>query len=86
MLEKPPPRHPCGHCKGTGYLELTGANAETLELLSGQEQEVNGATLARLAGCRETAMNNRLVVLERHGYAVGRLNGRERLWRAVEPH
>jgi biotin operon repressor len=72
----------CPCCGGEGRVELTGTYRETLALLKRQRAEVNGAALARLAGCQETAMNNRLVRLERLGLAVGRRHGRERLWRA----
>lgn len=74
---------PCGHCRGTGRIELTGIYAETLALLKKQRKPLNGAALAKLAGCKATAMNNRLVALEKHGLAEGILYGRERLWRAI---
>lgn len=74
---------PCPHCRGSGRTSLSDLYAATLRLLAEQPSEVNGASLARLAGCAETAMNNRLVRLESLGLAVGRTNGRERLWRAA---
>lgn len=74
---------PCPCCLGSGRVALPEVYAATLHLLAQQSAEVNGAALARLAGCAETAMNNRLVKLEAWGLAVGRANGRERLWRAA---
>ena len=70
----------CTHCGGSGLVELTGVYAETLALLA-RHSDRNGAELARLAGCQETAMNNRLVALQRMGLAYGRKYGRSRLWR-----
>lgn len=72
----------CSCCKGTGKVELTGTYAETYELLRSQAKELNGAALARLAGCKPTAMNNRLTALERMGLASGRWYGRQRFWKA----
>lgn len=71
----------CGHCGGTGLLPLTGVCADTLTLLRAAG-EATGADLARLDGCKATAMNNRLAVLERHGLATSRRYGRKRLYRA----
>lgn len=76
---------PCPRCHGCGTVELVGVHAETLALLRAQAVERNGAALARLAGVAPTAMNNRLIVLERLGLATGRQAGRQRLWRAVGP-
>ena len=75
---------PCPYCGRTGIVELTGVYAETLALLIEQNQELNGAALARLAGCKPEAMANRLVALQRMGLALGRRHGRERLWRTTE--
>jgi hypothetical protein len=75
---------PCGHCGGAGRLELTGVYAETLDLLRRQQAEVNGAQLAKLAGCTNMAMCNRLVALERNGLATSRRYGQQRLWKAVK--
>lgn len=71
----------CPHCAGKGTIELTGIYAETLTLLRQQRREVSGADLARVAGCKATAMCNRLAALERHGLAVSRRYGRKRLFR-----
>lgn len=73
----------CPHCHGSGKVETTGVYRETLDLLAQQKDELNGAALAHLAGCKPTAMNNRLVALERLGLAARRPYGRQRLWRAV---
>ena len=69
----------CGHCYGTGSVELTGVYAETLGLLI-RHPGLNGAALAAKAGCKATAMNNRLTALERHGVATGKRHGREIFW------
>ena len=63
----------CEHCRGTGTRRLPDVYAETLDLLS------------RQAGCKPSAMSNRLRVLGRAGLAEARRNGRECLWRAVGP-
>jgi len=73
----------CPSCKGTGRIELTGVYAETLALLQRQGVERTGAELARLDGCKATAMNNRLAALERLGLAQSRRFGRLRLYRAT---
>lgn len=44
---------------------------------------ITGASLARESGCKATAMNNRLAVLERLGYASSERHGRERRFRAI---
>lgn len=75
--------HPCPWCLGTGRMPLSGVYAATLALLRTQPDPINGAALARLAGCKETAMNNRMVRLEELGLAVGERDGRQRLWRAT---
>lgn len=71
---------PCTRCRGTGQIEVTGEYADTLRLLKRQRKEINGADLARLAGIKGPAMNNRLVALEKLGLAFGRWSGQERLW------
>lgn len=73
---------PCSHCDGEGFVELTGAYAETLSLLRGLPAALNGSELAKLANINPTAMNNRLVWLEGQGLAVRRRNGKESLWTA----
>jgi hypothetical protein len=70
----------CGHCEGTGSVELSGVYAETLGILIGHP-DLNGAALAELAHCKPTAMNNRLKALERHGVAIGKRFGREIIWK-----
>lgn len=75
----------CPHCRGAGEVELTGVYAETLALLRRHGKEASGAALARLDGCKATAMNNRLAALERLGLASSRRYGRERLFRPAPP-
>ncbi len=69
----------CKHCGGTGSIELTGVYADTLRLVIRYPKR-NGAALAKRAGCKATAMNNRLKALERHGVVVAEIHGRELLW------
>ena len=73
----------CRRCAGEGRIPLTGVYADTLSLLRKQKKELSGAALARLVSINGTAMNNRLTWLERHGLAVGRWNGHERLWKEM---
>ena len=72
----------CKACGGTGTIELTGVYAETLALLR-SSGEISGAALARTAGVKPTAMNNRLAVLAKHGLARSRPYGRQRLYKAI---
>jgi predicted transcriptional regulator len=74
---------PCGCCRGTGQIPLGDVYRETIELLRRQSQPVNGAELARQAGCKNEAMCNRLIVLEKYGMATSRRDGRERIWTAL---
>ena len=74
----------CTRCRGTGKVELTGEYAETYALLLRQKAHLSGADLARLSRVKPTAMNNRLVAIERMGLAIGSTHGRKRLWRAVK--
>ena len=73
----------CPTCHGAGKIPWTGIYADTLEFLRSQTEELNGAQLARLAGIKPTAMCNRLVTLQRMGFALGRRYGKECLWRGV---
>jgi hypothetical protein len=75
---------PCGHCKGTGSVVLTGVYADTYALLRRQSAPLTAADLAPAAGCKPTAMCNRLSALERMGFAVSQRYGRKRLYRAVK--
>ena len=70
----------CPHCGGTGTVELTGIYADTLRLLI-RRPGLNGAALAKIAGCKATAMNNRLKALEGHGVAEGEQYGRQIIWK-----
>lgn len=71
----------CRCCGGTGEIALSPVYAETLALLRGR-REAHGAALARLAGCKNEAMCNRLAALEAHGLAVSRRQGKARVFRA----
>ena len=70
----------CTYCMGTGDIELTGVYAETLSLVM-QYPSRNGAQLAKIAGCKATAMNNRLKALEKKGQVKGRRHGRQIFWK-----
>jgi predicted ArsR family transcriptional regulator len=72
----------CAHCGGTGRVKLSGVYADTLALLI-TRPGLNGAELAKVFGCKATAMNNRLKALERHGLARGKRYGRQITGRAV---
>jgi hypothetical protein len=77
---------PCGHCGGSGRIELTGICADTLDYLRRIKEPICGAELAKLFdGCTNMAMCNRLVVLEKYGYAKSTRYGRMRLWVAASP-
>jgi len=73
----------CSKCGGSGHAEVTGVYESTFRLVR-LHPDCNGAQLAHAAECKETAMNNRLVWLERHGFVNGMWNGRERIWRISE--
>lgn len=75
-------RCPC--CRGSGQVALTGVYLDTLTLLAKQGKEMTGAELSRLAGCKETTMNQRLDQLERKGLLVSRTYGRKRLFRVAD--
>ena len=66
----------CGCCGGTGRVPLSSLYLETLALLR-KHGPTTGAALSKIAGCKATAMNNRLKGLERHGLAKGRRDGRK---------
>lgn len=70
----------CGHCNGTGEVPLSDLFIKTLRLVR-QASEATGADLARLDGCKATAMNMRLTQLEKMGFIVSRCCGRRRLYR-----
>lgn len=72
----------CTHCGGAGRVKLSGVYADTLALLI-TRPGLNGAELAKVFGCKATAMNNRLKALERHGLARGKRYGRQVTWRAL---
>jgi DNA-binding transcriptional ArsR family regulator len=75
---------PCGHCHGHGRVLLTGVYADTLRILRDCSGEHTGADLARIAGTKPTAMNNRLARLEELGLATSHRYGRKRLYRATK--
>lgn len=72
----------CSRCRGKGTVPLTGVYAKTMNVLKALGKPMNGAQIGRLMGCKETAMNQRLIRLQGLGLAYGEWNGRERLWRA----
>jgi hypothetical protein len=73
----------CGCCRGAGRVELSQVYAATLAFLRATPGRT-GATLARLYGCSNEAMCNRLRRLERHGLAAGTRDGKAVRWRATD--
>jgi len=71
---------PCGHCHGSGQIELTGAALETLNQLVLCGREVSGAELGRMMDVSNESMCNRLVSLESYGLVTSRRHGPARLW------
>ena len=71
----------CPHCNGSGLVEVTGVYAETFILLRSSATRVTGAELAKRAGCKATAMNNRLAMLEKFGLCSSVRWGRKRFYR-----
>lgn len=76
---------PCSVCGGTGSVELTGVYSKTLKLVI-EHPGKNGAQLAKIAGCKATAMNNRLIALQRHGVVQGKKYGRQIFWTKGTDH
>ena len=72
----------CGHCDGCGSVELTGETLLTYYALLAAG-ECHAVALAAEMGCKATAMNNRLTVLEEYGLATSRRWGRKRLYTAT---
>lgn len=73
---------PCSRCAGTGHVEFTGEYADTLAALRKLGGEVTGAEFGRQVGIKPTAMSNRLAILERMGFAVSRVYGRKKFYKA----
>lgn len=73
---------PCSRCAGTGCVEFTGELADTLAALRKADGEVTGAEFGRQFGIKATAMSNRLAILERMGFAVSRVYGRKKFYKA----
>lgn len=75
----------CPHCAGSGHVQLAPAYQATLDLLRGLTGTHNGAELGRIVGIKETAMNNRLIALERYGLVQRTIQGRACLWAIKSP-
>ena len=73
----------CECCKGSGWREVTGVYRETFELVK-KNPGMNGAALAALAGCKATAMNNRLTAMEKLDLVESEEFGREKRWNVCE--
>lgn len=73
----------CSHCNGSGLVELSSLLERTLRLLRSKKR-VTGATLARIDGCKPTAMNNRLTALKKHGLARAEIDGRQTFFEPEE--
>lgn len=77
----------CNCCNGTGRRPLSGVYKRTLAVLRRQRDEISGADMARLMGCKNEAMCMRLARLELIGFAEshqGIRDSRMRLWRATK--
>jgi DNA-binding transcriptional regulator PaaX len=73
--------HRCPYCKGAGIVTLSGVYLDTLlkvKTWCKREGYIVAASAAADFGCKETALNNRLAVLEKHGYLVSERYGRQR--------
>lgn len=55
----------------------------TLQLLK-LEKRATGAALARIEGCKATAMNNRLAGLKRHGLVKCEVDGRQTFYELLK--
>lgn len=73
----------CPTCNATGLVSLTGIYLDTLLLLRKQRKPITGAAFALVAGCKPTAMNNRLAMLEKYKLVKSERYGRMRLYAAV---
>lgn len=73
----------CPYCNGVGHVEVSPVYKETWFLLK-KFGPISGAELSRHDGCKETAMNNRLAVLEELGLARSQTYGRLRLFEAID--
>lgn len=73
--------HECPTCQGAGVIPLTGIYAETLRgvrRLASRGGYVVANRDASWFGCKPTALNNRLAMLENHGYVYSEKYGRQR--------
>lgn len=73
----------CPHCRGEGQIELTGVYAETLRGVRRWCARPERFVVANrdwkwFAAPSPTALNNRLAMLERHGFLVSEKFGRQR--------
>lgn len=81
---------PCPRCHGTGHIPLSAPYAETLALLQKQHDWISVKLLAGLMGVERTAMNNRMMRMEKLGLVRGRKAtgaagvGGMKLWRAMK--
>ena len=74
--------HECPHCGGQGQIEVTGVYGETLRIarqIAGKNGQFIVANRdAEHFGCKPTALNNRLSVLEKYGKVFSERYGRQR--------
>lgn len=83
---KPAVTVPCGTCEGTGQQELPKSLSVTLTKVrdaNGKGITPSGADLARSLKVRNTAMCQRMKLLEKFGLVTGEKVGRRMLWTAV---
>lgn len=69
----------CPHCRGLGRMPITGVYAETLRVVLFNPGR-NGAELAKLMGCKNEAMCNRLRRLEQLRLVESTPFGRQVTW------
>lgn len=76
----------CKQCNGKGHVPLTGVYLETLLLLLTRTAKGLPTVANQQAdewGCKATALNQRLIALEKHGLARSERYGRQRRFWAV---
>lgn len=75
-------KYECSCCNGTGRRELTGIYADTLNgvrrLCKSKDSFVTAGRYAKWFRCKATALNNRLAMLESHGFLFSEKYGKER--------
>ncbi len=76
--------HTCPYCKGAGIVTLSSVYLDTLlgvQRWCKGNKWLTAASAATWFGCKPTTLNNRLAILEKHGYLVSEVHGRQRRFR-----